>query len=885
MLNWFRILASRIYGLLIRGRIDEEFRQELDTHLAMLTEENIQRGLPPDQASRAARLRLGRAMELRELHRELWGFPWLETLFRDMRYGLRMLRKNAGFAAVAVITLALGIGASTAIFSVVYPVLVNPYPYKGADRMVDFAIVGKNKSDERNWYSQDELRAVRDQNRVFDGIVGYDAFNLVLSGGKLPEIALVTGMTGNAFRYFGVAPLLGRVFTSADAPDGKAPAPVAVLSFRFSKRHFGSARNVVGNTIRLDGQPYTVIGVLPPRFTWNDADVYLPADLGWKYVWIGARLRPGVSLGQAQADVTLIFHRLARLHPHDYPLSGFTIQMEGLDNWALGAFRESLLLLVAAVGLLLLIACSNVANLQLARGTAREAEIAVRASVGASRGRIIRQLLTESVTLSLLGGALGILLAYPGVRLIVWIIPPGAIPHEAVLGVNGLALLFTVVLSIAVGSLSGLAPALRLGKFNLTESLSHGERGGAASMGRSRTRKTLIAGEYALALVLLVSAGLTLRSFLALRAVRLGFDPGHILTMAIPVRWGATKWKERVTVLNDVLTRVESLPGVKAAGLSIDTQAPPWGGLHTANVEGATPQGPRLVHMCLVSPGFFRTFHVPLVRGRLFTDTEVQQGRQIVVLSRSAAKLLWSPGEDPIGHQIRLPLKEEGSPGISSPSGLNGWCRVVGVVGDVPNDGLEQPSQPAAYIPYTLMLPRQAALFLSTAANPMLLVNSIRSAIASEANGQPVTDVWRYSDYLEAFALSHDRFSAVLFLLFGILGLALCASGIYSVVSYSVSRRTQEIGIRMALGAQKGQVLWMVVGETMRWALIGMGVGLVGMGAVTRLFVAQLFQVHPLDPVTLLLVPMILGVVALLACFIPARRATRVDPMVALRYE
>jgi putative ABC transport system permease protein len=622
-----------------------------------------------------------------------------------------------------------------------------------------------------------------------------------------------------------------------------------------------------------------------PDSPWHGAEVYVPTDSSWEYVWVGARLRPGMTLRHATTDVNVIFQRLAKLHPRDYPTNGFTIKMEGLEDWALGSFRERLLLLVAAVGLLLLIACCNVANLQFAKGSTREAEIAVRASVGASRGRIIRQLITESVTLSLLGGAFGVLLAFVGLRLIVLIMPPGAIPHEAVLGVNGVALAFTVALSVVVGSIAGLAPALRLSDFDLAESLSHGERRSTGSIGRNRTRKILVVGEYAIALVLLASAGLTLRSFLALRAVRLGFDPSHILTMDIPVNWGSARWEKRVSVLGGILSRVESLPGVKAAALSIDTEAPPSGGFHTANVQGGPSSGRYLVHMNLVSRGFFRTFHIPLIRGRLFTDDEVGQGQQLVVLSRSAARFLWSPGEDPIDRQIHLPLRHWETPGIGSPPDLTGWCRVIGIVGDVLNNGLQRPSQPAVYVPYTLMLPSQAALSLSTSSNPTLLVHSVRSAIASEGNGQPVTDIWRYSDYLEEFALAHDRFSAVLFFLFGALGLVLCASGAFSVVSYAVSRRTHEIGVRMALGAQKQHVLWLVVGETMSLVLIGIGIGLVGAGAVTRLYASRVFQMHRLDPVSLLVVSGILGLGALIACYLPARRAAKVDPLVALSCE
>lgn len=639
-------------------------------------------------------------------------------------------------------------------------------------------------------------------------------------------------------------------------------------------------------TIRLNDRPYTIIGVLPRRFAWNNAKIYVPTDRSWEYVYIGARLRPGVTLRQARADVSLIFKGFEKLHPHSFP-PDFTVRMESLKDSALGSFRENLLLLMLAVSLLLLIACFNVANLQLARASARETEIAVRSSVGASRRRVIRQLVTESVLLALLGGALGIFLAYEGVRLIAFSMPPGGIPDETVLGVNGPALLFAVVLSVFVGSLSGLAPALGLARLNLTESLGYCGRTGAERYSGNQIRKALIIGGYAVSLVLLASAGLTLRTFLALRGVRLGFDPAHILTMDIPIHWGARSWRERVTDLDGILSRIKSLPGVKAAAMSISTELPPLPAfLHTsAYTQGAPAEDQHTLEMNLVSPGFFQTFHVPLLRGRIFTGAEVLRGQQVVVLSRSAARLMWPTGKDPVGSRIHLSLEAWEVHGDAWPPHLNGWCEVVGVVGDIRNQGFEEPSKPAFYIPYTLIVPSEATLSLRAASNPLLLSNEIRSVIASEMNGQPVTNVGRLSDYLAAFALSHDRFSAVVFLLLGVLGLALSAGGIYGVVSYVVSRRTHEIGIRMALGAQKRQVLWMIVTETMTLAVIGVVLGLGLAAGVTRLFANQLYRVSPLDPLTLTIVSLILVGVALVGCYIPARRATEVDPLVALRYE
>ncbi|MGO8790798.1 MAG: ADOP family duplicated permease [Terriglobia bacterium] len=878
MSRWARFFTHR-------KRMMDDLDQDIRDYIERETQDNIERGMPPEEARYAALRKFGNVTRIKEETRDIWSLVWLEQLWQDIRFGLRQLRRSPGFAVVAALTLALGIGSSTAIFSVVYPVFVEPYPYRGADRMVDFTIVGKAKGDERDWYSADEFRAVRDQNRVFDGLVAYSAFHKVLGGENVPEVVFVVQMNGGAFEYFGVSPLLGRVFTTADAPWGKPPAPVAVISFRFWTRHYASARNVLGQTIRLDGKVYTVIGVLPRRFAWHNAEVYLPYDQSWKYVWIGARLRSGVTLGQAIADDNLIFQQMAKLHPREYPLDGFSIKVQRLADWALGSFQESLLLLVAAVGLLLLIACANVVNLLLAKGNARETEIAVRASLGASRGRIVRQLLTESVTFSLAGGGLGVLLAYFGVRLIVSVMPLSGIPPEVVLGVNGRALLFAAVLSVAVGSLSGLAPALRMSKSALSESLSQAEKGGTAGSGRHRTRNAFIVAECALALVLLIVAGLTFRSFLALRAVRLGFDPSRILTMDMPVNWGSTGWQERVARLSATLNRVKALPGVQTAAVSMSTEPPPLPGLlHTpALAEGGTEA--HSVQMNLVSSEFFQAFQVPLIRGRVFTNTEVQEGRQLAVVNRAMARLLWPPSANPVGRQLHLALGAWEVDRIGSPPGLNGWCQVVGIAGDVLNDGLQQPTQPGVYIPYSLLVDSEVTLTLRTASNPLLLANAVRSEIASEGSGQPVTNLSRYSDYIAEVMFSHDRFSAVLFLVFGSLGLALCASGIYSVVSFALSRRTHEIGIRMALGAQKGQVLRMVVRDTMTPVLIGFGLGLLGAAGVGRFIAHQLFGVCPTDPLTLALVSLILGAVALLACYIPARRATKADPMVALRYE
>ena len=876
-MNWTKQLFSR-------RRLYSDLSQEIREHLEEKVDELMAGGMPREDATHAARREFGNVVLIEERGRDVWRRLPLESLIMDLRYGLRQLRRSPGFTAVVGVTLGLGIGASTAIFSVVYPVLVNPYPYTGADRMVDFTIVGKTKGDERDWYSTDEFQALRDQNRVFDGVVAFNAFHKTLSGGSVPEIVLVSGMSGNAFQYFGVAPLLGRLFTAADAPWGKPPARVAVISFRFWRQYYASAPNVVGKTLRLDGKLCTVVGVLPERFAWGNAEIYLPYDRSWKYVWIGARLRPGATLGEARTDVSLILQRLARQHPQEYPLGGFTVRVQGLNDWALGSFRENLLLLVAAVGLLLLIACVNAANLQLARGKARETEIAVRASLGASRGRIIRQLLTESVALSLAAGALGVLLAYLGVRLILSIMPPYGIPNEAVLGVNGSALLFAVALSVAVGSLSGLTPALRLAKSAVGESLAYGEKGGTRGGRRDRTRSALIVAECGIAMVLLAGAGLTFKSFLALRSVRLGFDPKQILTMDIPVNWGTAGWQERLARLSAILRRIQAVPGVQKAALSSLTEPPPLPGFRTPAQAQSTQEG-RVVQMNLVSPEYFRIFNMPLVEGRLFTNVEVQEGQEVAVVNRTMAKLLWPSNENPIGRQVHLSLGSWEVDGIARPPGLTGWCQVVGIVGDALNDGLRQPTQPAVYIPYSILLEDDAALTLRTSSNPLPLVNTVRSAIATEGNGQPVTNVGRFSDYLESFTLSHDRFSAVLFLVFGSLGLALCASGIYGVVSFALSRRTHEIGIRMALGAQRGQVVRLAIRDTMTPVLFGLGSGLAGAAAVARLIANQLFGIRPFDPLTLALVSSILGAVALLASYIPARRATKVDPTVALRYE
>jgi predicted permease len=883
MLNWFRVLGCRIYGLLSRRHLDEDFQQELDAHFEMLREENIRRGLPPEQARRAARLRLGGSTQLQETHRELWGLPSFETFLQDVRYGLRQLRRNPGFTAVAVITLALGIGANTAIFSVMHATLFHQLPYKNPSQLV---AVWETEPD--GCFSAPDFLDFKAQNRVFQDMGAFDTAEFNLTGVDNPRQIRAGSVTAGFFKVLEVHPILGRAFLAQE--DQARRNHVVVLSYGLWRQRFGSDPNIVGKIVRLDLKPYTVVGVMPHDFAFSIPDHYGPMDLwvpavldnpsrSFHYLDVIARLKPRVTLRQARADMDTIDARLVKEYAAEIAKNG--TKLVPLHEEIYGDIQPVLLLLFGAVGFVLLIACANVANLQLTRASTRQKEVAIRAALGASRGRVMRQLLSETVLLALIGGGLGILLASWGTTLLAGLQAAG-LPHGTAITVDSVVLAYSLGLSVLTGVLVGLAPALHCSCAALSDSLKEGGRTTAGEAGGRRLRRVLTVFEIAISTILLIGAGLLLRSFVGLIDVKPGFDTRHILTLSLDLpQYSYPDASSQATFYTQVLTRIGSLPSVKAVGAINNL---PLSGDYisgTFSIEGENQinkSNSPAAQARWVTPGYFWAMGVPLLDGRAFSAADTNTAPLVVLIDQSLARRYF-PRADPIGRRVKF------GPATSS----HPWATVVGVVGDVRDLGLDKHPDVEIYVPYQQNiidynpLP-EMALVVRTAGDP----NSLAPAVFSEIHKVDRDLALPQALAMEAIyaaSISARRFNMLLLGLFAGLALTLTAVGIYGVISYSVAQQTHEIGIRMALGAQKRDVLQLVLGQGVKLALVGAGVGLAGALSIGRVLSGLLYGVKPTDPLTFIAVSLVLIGVALLACYVPARRGAKVDPMVALRYE
>ncbi|MCW5556582.1 MAG: ABC transporter permease [Verrucomicrobiae bacterium] len=808
-----------------------------------------------------------------------------------MKFALRQLLKNPGFTAVAVLTLALGIGASTAIFSVIYGVLINPYPYARPGEIWTPGVSSAGGDQRMRPYRLDEYLEMGGL-PVFSEVMATGPGSALLTGEYAPETVRAVRVSGNAFHFLGVPPVLGRALQPSDIRSTGEPEAVAVLTYNRWQRMFGGDPNVLGKTLRLDEEPHTIVGVMPPRFGWwTDDGVWLPLGTNTgnnRSVFPIARLKAGVAAPAAAQQLDTLFHEFAKAHPSGFPNETFAATLTNyLDiTAASGELQRSLQLLLGAVGFLLLIACANVANLQLARSTVRVRDIAIRLAMGAGRGQIVRQLLTESVLLSLAGGALGLLFAYLITHLMVTLMPGFYVPNESRIEVNRQVLFFCALVSVLTGILFGLAPALQSSRPNLIEVLKDETRGTAGASSGGRTRALLVVAEVALSVVLLVSAGLTIHSFVALQRVDLGFRPENVLTVDLPLapqRYATRDQRNRFA--QELLERVQNIPGVRAA--AIGNGGLPFGGPQSPYVINAQAgaENQRIV-VNLVSADYLRVTGVPLRRGRMSTRQEVEAADRVVVLNETAAKL-WPAGEDPIGRQFRLELLERpGSPSVLAPTNASAVVTVIGIVGDTRNDGVQSEPLPAALVPFTLLAPTTRALALRGDTDPRALLNALRTEIRAMDPEQPTAGVATFEERL-GFETAQPRFTMALFSLFAALGLTLAMAGIYSVLSYLVLRRTREIGVRMALGAQQSDVHRLIFQTGGKLVGIGLLVGVLASLGVARLLGSQLglFGVTMVDPISYAAVTLLLGLTTAAACFLPARRAARVDPMEALRTE
>ena len=808
----------------------------------------------------------------------------MNGVFQDLRYAARQIRKSPGFALTTLVSLTLGIGATTAIFSVVYGVLLDPYPYKDADRMVHVELRDKTDRGPLLFVNGTESSQLREASTI-DDVFLQNQQQQTLTGGPFPISVNVGQYSPNLFTYMGVPAALGRQFTPADAPGGKG-SPVAVLSYLFWKRQFAGDRDVAGKTIQLDRTPYTVIGVAAPRFTWGDSDIYIPATPTadpHEYWMAFIKLKPGVKHAAAGAQLQVLVDRFVKDDPKDFRRDR-KVAIVTLNQEVLGRFSGTLVLLFAAVIALLVIGCSNVSILLLARGIARQHELAVRASIGASRSRLIRQLLTESVLLSLGGAVLGVLAAYSWVGTISSMLPLYSFPHEAAIRVNGVVLVFSVSVAVITGILFGVSPAWQLSHPPISELIQANSTKHSGSARSRNTHRLLIAGQVALTLLLMAGAGAAMKSFLTLTHTPLGFDPDYIFALnVVPPKGAYPNWQARLNANDRVRQAIADMPGIASASVSA-SWFPPLGGFGAKIEIRSKPSltGAEAI-LALVSPQEFSTFQMPLFAGRIFNDAEVGRAAHLAVVNQAFVKQ-YLGGDQPIGQVVRSPMLKVERPDLLLAQAPDDWLEVIGVVGDVRNDGLDHPTKPTVFLPYSFVLPPDEELFVRANGNPEAAILLVKQRLHELNSDVIVNHDHPLNWWLETQAWGQGRFIATLFSLFAILALALAAIGLYSVVSFAVTQRTQEVGIRMALGAPRANILRLVISSTAIMLAAGLVVGL-GLSIGLSRIVGAWAGGSPRDPLTLLGAAAVLVLVSVVACVVPAWRAASLDPSVALRYE
>jgi putative ABC transport system permease protein len=885
-----------------RHRRDEELDAEIRSHLDEAIRDRIARGEAPDEARAHALREFGNVGLVKEVTREMWGWGTLERLLQDLRFGLRMLRKNPGFTLIAVLTLALGIGANTAIFSVVNGVLLNPFAYLDADRIVNVSTYEPAQPEYERGVSYLNFLDWQKQQSVFTHLAAAGYQNFHLTGGGEPEMVNGAPISPEAFPLLAAPPALGRVFTDED--NRFDSARTVVLSYSFWQRRCGGESSVIGSTLRLDNQVYTIIGVMPPRFKFGWADVWVPIGLfanespytvrTASYHSVAGRLKPGVRIGQARAEINAISARLAQQYPESSIDVG--VRITPLSEKVTREIRPSLLALLGAVGFVLLIACANVANLLIARAATREKELAIRAVLGAGRGRLGRQLLLECLLLALLGGLAGLLLARWSLELLPKLLPHDLIPGEAVIGINWRVLGFTVLLMLLTTLICSLFPALRFSKSALLDGLKVGARLSTSASGNQRMRGALVILEVALSVILLIGAGLLIKSFARLQQVEFGFKKESLLAIDLKFSSGKYDQPQRLeTFCRDVLEQVKATPGVEAAAFM---NGAPFTG--SGVVIPLVREGQSFSHLQELSNRHIRYFVVygdlanalgsPPIAGRGFTPQDTATSEPVALINQAAAAMYF-PGENPLGKRIRLGVPENLiQPSFPAAFKKLRWLTVVGVVKNLreSNSWLQEFQAagytPLAQAPHVPEIFNVSTLLVRSLKDPVALANTVRRRIHSVDPDQPLANVATMEDLIDA-SFKPQRFNALLMGLFAALALLLAVVGLYGVLSYLVVQRRHEIGVRMALGAQAWDVMKLVIGQGMTLALMGLSLGLISSFGLMRLLSRLLFDVSATDPLTFAATALVLALVALVACWVPARRAVKRDPLIALRHE
>jgi putative ABC transport system permease protein len=812
----------------------------------------------------------------------------MRNLLQDLRYSLRQLIKLPGFSLTAVFSLALGIGATTAVFSVVYAILMDPYPYRAPDRMIHMRLVTPSGALRGFGVTATQWQQLRKSPVVEDTFLE-DDWNLTVTGSDLPEDVQAVYLTSNGFNFFGVPAAFGRGLQPSDAIDGQDPQPIVVLSYKFWQRHFNGDQAVIGKTLQMVRKNYTIVGVAASRFTWGDGDVYLPLKVSGDQVrnyYAGVRLKPGVSHAQADAALGPLIEEFRRETPNNFPQDKSRIHVVGLNEDFVKQLGGTLYLLFGAVALLLLIGCGNVSILQLARATSRQREFAVRSAIGATRTRIVRQLLTEALLLSLTGAGLGLMLAYKTLGVIVANLPEFSFPHEAAIQINLPVLIFCIAAAIGTGVLFGLWPALQLSHPAVSQIMQSNSQRSIGSVSGRKVHNTLIATQIALTLLMLAGAGAAIEGFLRVVHAKLGYDPHNIMSVGIPIHDGTYKsWPERAAYFEKLHSTVAEVPGVSMTAVSSNA-TPPSNGFNTKfDILGKPSAEEQTLRFNMVSPAYFPILRVPVVQGRIWDESENHRGAPVVVINQTLARRYF-PAGDAVGHSIKVAQLKAQPPFFLTSPGSEGYFLIVGIVADKLDDGLSKPVLPEAFVPYTVAMGMFTQILVRSEVPPLTLLNAVRAKVNSvDKDQQTIGDVRDLDHWITRMPeWARGQLVAWLFGAFAGLALALASVGLYSVVSYTVAQRTNEFGIRIALGAPRVHLLKIVFRSMV--ASVGSGIlaGVLLTLALNKVMASWAAE-SSRDPLLLLASAFALAVVASLACTLPARRAAGVDPMIAIRYE
>lgn len=895
--HWLFTIPLRLRSLFRWAQADQELDEELRDHLERKTEEYIARGMTQEEAHRRARLDLGGIEQTKEKCRDVRRINWIKDLIQDLRFGLRMLRKSRGFAAVAVLSLALGIGATTAMFSLIYAVLLHPFPYADADRIMNAHFVKTQQPDVFQWFilseaQLDDLRLAAPA--PFDSVLGFRSVHLEITNDGLPEDITGVYLTENADTFLGVRPLFGRMIEPYDTENGSHS--VVVLNYRFWQRRFGGDPHVIGRTLEMDHAPYTIVGVMPRSFAFNDVedvgDVYLPASLMRAVAdgpapsflpWI--KLRPHVTVATANAALEPILRDIMKIHSE--ASLAYHLGLQPIIVPYRQDLGRTLALLLAGVVLLLIIGCANCSILLLARGRTRRHELAIRTAIGASRWRIVRQLLVEALVISSTGAVLGVAGSYWLARLPL-VLSPGSFPAESVIRTNTPILAFSVALALLCGILFSLAPALRLSRNDLAHSLP-GRQAGVVVAPARRRWSVLIAAQVALTLLLMATAGTAIHSFLGLIQMPLGYDPANVMNLGMGLHSAEVQSREaRTAYIEQIREKIASVPGILTVAVGNTDATPPYSDpVNTGrsfNIDGTRDHEQSQARVMLVDQRYFAALRIPLLEGRIWNTDENTRGDFIAVVNRAFATHYLS-SSNALGRQLRIPGLTSQNRYAATSAQSTAWRQIIGVVGDARNDGIGRPVVPAIYLPYTTLMWQDVQFFVRTQGDPLTYLHSIRAAVASVASDQEISNgAFTLIEAIEHDALySRQRLFSILFGVFSAMALGLALVGIFSVVAYSVAQRTTEFGVRLALGAPRAHVLWVAARIALVSTTVGVLIGLAFdsfLGTVLAHWMQNTFAADSLFAAAALL-----ALSALLACLLPAREATRVDPMVALRYE